>query len=96
MGKLTNNLLGIVNITNDSFSDDGLLHKQEKIPEVYETASKKGINFVDIGCMSTKPNFKSITTEEELLRLNSFLEHEKKQTEIKKNLIMVLLIIISN
>jgi len=25
LGKLTNNLLGIVNITNDSFSDDGLL-----------------------------------------------------------------------
>jgi len=49
LGKLTNNLLGIVNITNDSFSDDGLLNKQEKIPEVYETASKKGINFVDIG-----------------------------------------------
>ena len=59
LGKLTNNLLGIVNITNDSFSDDGLLNKQEKIPEVYETASKKGINFLDIGCMSTKPNFKS-------------------------------------
>ena len=48
LGKLTNNLLGIVNITNDSFSDDGLLNKQEKIPEVYETASKKGINFVDL------------------------------------------------
>ena len=76
LGKLTNNLLGIVNITNDSFSDDGLLNKQEKIPEVYETALKKGINFVDIGCVSTKPNFKSITTEEELLRLNSFLEHK--------------------
>ena len=76
LGKLTNNLLGIVNITNDSFSDDGLLNRQEKIPEVYETASKKGINFVDIGCISTKPNFKSITTEEELLRLNSFLEHK--------------------
>ena len=73
LGELSNNILGIVNITNDSFTDDGLLNKPEKIPQVYEAASKLDIDFLDIGCVSTKPNFTPVSTEDELKRLNTFM-----------------------
>ena len=76
LGKLSNNILGIVNITNDSFTGDGLLHKSEKIPEIYEAALKLDINFLDIGCVSTKPNFTPISTEDELNRLNTFMRYK--------------------
>ena len=62
-----------MNITNDSFTDDGLLNKPEKIPQVYEAASKLDIDFLDIGCVSTKPNFTPVSTEDELKRLNTFM-----------------------
>lgn len=72
--NLSNNLLGIVNITSDSFSGDGLLNKVDTIPKVFESASKRDIKFLDIGCMSTKPNFTMIETEQEVSRLNTFVQ----------------------
>lgn len=73
LGKLQSNIFGVVNITNDSFTGDGLLNNPEKIPEVYKLASKLNIEFLDIGCVSTKPNFTPVSTEDELMRLNTFL-----------------------
>ena len=76
--ELTNKIIGIVNVTDDSFTGDGILGDTNKINHVYKLAEKKDIQFLDIGCMSTKPNFSSLSTKEEMDRLSSFLEVKNK------------------
>lgn len=77
LGELRNNIFGIVNVTNDSFTGDGILGKTESINQIYKKAEQKDIQFLDIGCQSTKPNFRPISTKEEMKRFNSFLEVKK-------------------
>ena len=72
--SLPNKILGVLNVTDDSFTGDGILGKINTVHQIYESAEKKDIKFLDIGCMSTKPNFSPISTKEEIFRLNSFLE----------------------
>ncbi len=67
--------LGIINVTNDSFSGDGILHSKNLLDQKFDFALKNNINFLDIGCMSTKPDFKMLSTDEELSRLNFFIEN---------------------
>ena len=62
---------GIINVTDDSFSGDGILHSKKLLKERFNFALENNINFLDVGCMSTKPEFKMINTNEELDRLNS-------------------------
>ena len=52
--------MGIINITPDSFFGDGVLGSKKSLQEKLSMASDMEIEFLDIGCMSTKPNFKNI------------------------------------
>ena len=79
LDKLSNKIIGIVNVTNDSFTGDGILGNTDKINHIYEQAEKKDIQFLDVGCMSTKPNFSSLSTDEEMHRLSSFLNVKNKK-----------------
>ena len=45
--------MGIINITPDSFSGDGLLNSELSIQDKYKIAENLGIEFLDIGCVST-------------------------------------------
>ena len=66
-------ILGIINLSNDSFSGDGVFNKDAKLNNLLNSAKQKNINFIDVGCASTKPGFDSVTTEEEIKRLNYFI-----------------------
>ena len=72
--QLESKTFGIVNVTEDSFSGDGILHSKKRLKERFNFALENNINFLDVGCMSTKPDFKMINTNEELDRLNFFLD----------------------
>ena len=63
-------ILGIINLSNDSFSGDGVFNKDAKLNKLLNSAKQKNINFIDVGCASTKPGLDSVTTEEEIKRLN--------------------------
>jgi len=67
--------MGIINITPDSFSGDGLLNSKLLIQDKYKIAENLGIEFLDIGCLSTKPKYKKIKTEEEVERFDFFLKN---------------------
>ena len=67
--------LGIINVTNDSFSGDGILHSKNLLDQKFDFALKNNINFLDVGCMSTKPDFKILSLDEEISRLNFFMEN---------------------
>ena len=67
--------MGIINITPDSFSGDGLLNSKLSIQDKYKIAENLGIEFLDIGCVSTRPKYKKIKIEEEIERFEFFLKN---------------------
>ena len=67
--------MGIINITPDSFSGDGLLNSELSIQDKYKIAENLGIEFLDIGCVSTRPKYKKIKIEEEIERFEFFLKN---------------------
>src|SRR5205085_10396561 len=67
-------VMGVVNVTPDSFSDGGVhLH-----PEAAEAAARRmiedGAAIVDVGGESTRPGSKGVTLDEELRRVLPVLE----------------------
>ncbi len=67
--------MGIINITPDSFSGDGVLNSKDSIEDKYKIAENLGIEFLDIGCVSTKPNYKKVKPEEEMERFDFFIKN---------------------
>jgi dihydropteroate synthase len=67
-------VMGIINVTPDSFSGDGL---GANIPAIVDQAlrfEEEGADFLDVGAESTRPGFQPVTAEEELRRLIPALE----------------------
>jgi dihydropteroate synthase len=68
------NLMGIVNVTPDSFSDGGLYDKTEGAVTHAAALKKDGAAIVDIGGESTRPGSDSVAVEDELARVMPVLE----------------------
>jgi dihydropteroate synthase len=67
-------VMGIVNVSPDSFSGDGL---GDDIPAIVDQALRmeaEGADFLDVGAESTRPGHAPITVDEELRRLIPALE----------------------
>jgi dihydropteroate synthase len=66
-------IVGICNVTPDSFSDGGLYNSTNKaFRRIYEMF-EQGADIVDIGAVSTRPGFEPVSTEEEWHRLEPLL-----------------------
>ena len=78
LSTLEKPILGIVNITPDSFCGDGVLDSTKLLNDRFPLAKEMNIEFLDIGCISTKPNFEILKKEEELKRFEFFLKNMKK------------------
>jgi dihydropteroate synthase len=66
--------MGIINLTPDSFSGDGLGSDVSAAVEQALRFEAEGADFIDVGAESTRPGHESITAEEELERLMPALE----------------------
>lgn len=66
-------LVGILNITPDSFSDGGQFHAPEAAFERYAQLVADGAAIVDIGAESTRPGATPLTPDEEWARLGPVL-----------------------
>ena len=75
-------VMGILNITPDSFSDGGLFYSQQKAIEHGLQMADDGADIIDIGGESTRPGAKSISAEEELKRILPVVESLSKQIKI--------------
>lgn len=62
-------LMGIVNVTPDSFSDGGKYFQAEKAIEHGLRLKKEGAGILDIGGESTRPGAESVSVEEEIARV---------------------------
>jgi len=67
-------LMGIVNVTPDSFSDGGKYFDKQKAIEFALKLIDDGALIIDVGGESTRPNSESISLEEELNRVIPVIE----------------------
>lgn len=75
-------IMGILNLTPDSFSDGGKFNNTEKALKQAKKLQKEGANIIDIGGQATGPGSKEISTNEELKRVIPVLKELKKQLNI--------------
>jgi len=68
-------IMGILNVTPDSFSDGGHHTNPEKALAHTRTMLEQGADIIDIGGQSTRPGAKEISTQEELDRVIPIIEH---------------------
>ena len=62
-------VMGVLNITEDSFSDGGLWLDPVKAREHGEAMMKEGADLIDIGAESTRPGAKRVSEQDELARV---------------------------
>ena len=67
-------VMGVINVTPDSFSGDGLGNDVGAAVEQALRFEGEGADFLDIGAESTRPGHQPVTAEEELRRLLPSLE----------------------
>ena len=75
-------VMGILNVTPDSFSDGGRFDKMDAALYHVEEMVQQGADIIDIGGESTRPGYTKITIEEEIARVTSVLEAVKKRFDI--------------
>jgi dihydropteroate synthase len=71
-GKLSQEMpliMGILNVTDDSFYDGGRYVSEEAVRERAAQILSEGGDIIDIGAMSTRPDAKEIPEEEEKARI---------------------------
>lgn len=75
-------IMGILNVTPDSFSDGGLYLDTEKAVERALEIEKEGADIIDIGGESTRPGAIPLSPEEELSRVIPVIERLKSILKI--------------
>ncbi len=80
-------LMGIVNITPDSFSDGGQFYDSQKLDpaKAVDHALKlveQGADFLDLGAESTRPGAEPVSLKQELTRIVPVVEQLATQTEV--------------
>ena len=79
---ITPRVMGIVNVTPDSFSDGGKFSATNLAIEHALKLAEEGADILDIGGESTRPNATSVSLQEELNRVIPVIEALVKQVKI--------------
>ncbi|MEZ3508288.1 MAG: dihydropteroate synthase [Lachnospiraceae bacterium] len=75
-------VMGILNVTPDSFSDGGSYQKIDQALFHVEEMLQDGMDIVDIGGESTRPGYTMISEEEEIARVMPVIEAVKARFQI--------------
>ena len=75
----TPKIMGILNLTPDSFSDGGKFNNEKSALLHAEKLLKDGADFIDIGAQSTRPNAEYLSAEEEIRRIGNVISLIKKE-----------------
>lgn len=75
-------IMGILNVTPDSFSDGGKYNRMDAALSHAEEMIRDGADIVDIGGESTRPGHTVITDEEEIARVVPVIEAVKSRFDI--------------
>jgi dihydropteroate synthase len=75
-------IMGILNVTPDSFSDGGLFFEEDEAVAHGEMLAEGGADVIDVGGESTRPFSKPITIEEELRRVIPVINTLTKRVDV--------------
>jgi len=75
-------IMGILNITPDSFSDGGQYLDFDQALKRAETMIEEGADIIDIGGESTRPGSDPVSEDEELKRITPIIKALKKNSNI--------------
>ena len=82
-GKLldlsTPKIMGILNITPDSFYDGGIFNSEKKILNQVKKMINDGADIIDVGGYSSRPGAKQVKVEDEIKRVIPVIELIKKK-----------------
>lgn len=79
-------VMGILNFTPDSFSDGGKFNNMDSALKRVEQMINDGMDIVDIGGESTRPNYTRISDDEEIFRIAPVIEAVKQRFDIPVSL----------
>ena len=75
-------IMGVLNVTPDSFSDGGKFFAAEKAVEHGLKMTADGAHIIDVGSESTRPGAEAIVAEEELRRVIPVIEKLRAKIDI--------------
>ena len=75
-------VMGILNITPDSFSDGGKYLDFNEALKHAEKMIEEGVDIIDVGGESTRPGSDPVSVEEELKRITPVIEALKKHSDV--------------
>jgi len=75
-------IMGILNLTPDSFSGDGWLGREDEAIAWAVAAETDGADFIDVGGESTRPGHLPVSTEEEVRRVITVIQALAQQVSI--------------
>jgi dihydropteroate synthase len=67
-------VMGVINLTPDSFSDGGRWFTRKRAWDHAERMSQDGVDIIDIGGESTRPGATNISEEEEMRRVQKYVD----------------------
>ncbi|WP_418262834.1 dihydropteroate synthase [Flavobacterium faecale] len=76
---ITPKVMGVLNVTPNSFFDGGKYQDQSAILSQVEKMLKDGATFIDIGAYSSKPNAEYVSEQEEVQRMIPVVEMITKE-----------------
>lgn len=79
-------VMGILNVTPDSFSDGGNYNQLDKALFHVEEMIRDGADIIDVGGESTRPGYEQISEEEEITRVVPVIEQIKARFDIPVSL----------
>lgn len=75
-------VMGIVNVTPDSFSDGGKFNSIDAALTQVESMIQAGVSIIDIGGESTRPGAPDVTLEEELSRVVPIIQAIRERYDV--------------
>lgn len=75
-------IMGILNVTPDSFSDGGKYNSMDSAKRQVEKMVQEGADIIDVGGESTRPGFVTISVQEEIDRVIPVVEMIKTNFDI--------------
>lgn len=79
-------VMGILNVTPDSFSDGGRFNEMDRALRHVEEMIGDGMDILDIGGESTRPGYTLLSEEEETSRVAPVIEAVKKRFDVPVSL----------
>ena len=75
-------VMGILNVTPDSFSDGGKWNEQDRAIAHVEQMIQNGAAIIDVGGESTRPGYTMISDEEEISRVTPVIRAIRERFDV--------------